>query len=91
MVLLDCLWLYQSISSGDGPCFAVALLRVNAVKKLKDMIHPTDPHDDRFWQSAFGIERIASHVYCTTFFLSLSLSVWTKCEFIVVLEAENIM
>jgi len=55
----------QLRSVGDRPCYAVAVLRENAVRKLKNMIRPTDRHDDLFWQSAFGNERIANHVQCT--------------------------
>ena len=65
-----CLLPFQRISGGDGPCYVVALLRENAIKKLKDLIESTNPDDDRFWQNAFGIERVANHVHCMTLFFA---------------------
>jgi len=57
-------WFQCCIAADSGPCYVAAVLRENAVKKLKDMIQPADPHNDIMWQSAFGSERIANHVHC---------------------------
>ena len=55
---------FQCVSDGDGPCFVAALLRENAVKKLKDMIQPNDTHDGGFWHSTFGSRAITNHIHC---------------------------
>jgi len=65
-LITRCLWWFQCIADDNGSCCIAALLRENAVKKLKDMIRPADPHDNRFWQSAFGNERVSDHLHCMT-------------------------
>jgi len=59
------------VTADSEPCCVAALLRENAVKKLKDMIEPSDPTDDQLWQSAFGNERIANHAHCMFMFVYL--------------------
>ncbi|XP_014668873.1 PREDICTED: uncharacterized protein LOC106810112 [Priapulus caudatus] len=64
----------------SGPCLALAVQRVNAVKKMLDLVGPTDPARARtyspcFWRSLYGKDSVANAFYAPDSYASATTAV----------------